>query len=67
MDSQRRDSVSEVRMTKKRNLHMEEFKHGASMNVIWASDTAVPGTYVVLGQNSLKIMNPSGSVVRALK
>jgi transposase len=29
MDSQRRDSVSEVRMTKKRNQHTEEFKREA--------------------------------------
>lgn len=45
--------------------------YGSNMNVIWASNTAKPGTYVgnylLLGQNSLKIMSPSGSVVRSLK
>jgi hypothetical protein len=45
--------------------------YGAQMNVIWASNTATPGTYVgnylLLGQNSLKIMSASGSVVLSLK
>ena len=44
--------------------------YGSSMNVIWASNTAVPGTYVgnylLLGQNTLRIMGPTGSV-RTLK
>lgn len=44
--------------------------YGAQMNVIWASNTAVPGTYVgnylLLGQNTLRIMSSSGSVVLVL-
>jgi Putative metal-binding motif len=45
--------------------------YGAQMNVIWASHTAVAGTYVgnylLLGQNSLNIMSSSGTVVLALR
>jgi hypothetical protein len=45
--------------------------YGAAMNVIWSSNTATPGTYVgnylLLGQNTLRIMSPSGSVVATLK
>jgi hypothetical protein len=45
--------------------------YGAQMNVIWASNTAVPGTYVgnylLLGQNSLKIMSSAGALVLALR
>jgi hypothetical protein len=45
--------------------------YGGQMNVIWASNTAVTGTYVgnylLLGQNLLRIMSSSGSVVLMLK
>ena len=45
--------------------------YGAGMNVIWASFTAVPGTYqghyLLLGQNSLRILSSSGAVVLMLK
>ena len=45
--------------------------YGARMNVIWASGTGSPGKYVgnylLLGQNSLRIMSSSGTVVLALK
>lgn len=45
--------------------------YSPSLNVLGASNTAVPGTYVgnyrLLGQNTLTIMSPTGSGVRALK
>jgi hypothetical protein len=45
--------------------------YGAQMNVLWASGTGTPGTYVgnylLLGQNSLQIMSSAGSVVSSLK
>ena len=45
--------------------------YGAQMNVIWSPNTGTPGTYVgnylLLGQNSLKIMSSSGAVVLALR
>jgi hypothetical protein len=43
----------------------------ASKKVIWSPNTGTPGTYVgnylLLGQNSLKIMSSAGAVVLALK
>ena len=45
--------------------------YGSGMNVIWASNTSTPGTivgnYLLLGQNTLQILSPSGSLVKALK
>lgn len=45
--------------------------YGAQMNVIWASNTATPGTiagnYLLLGQNTLQIMSSAGAVLLALK
>jgi hypothetical protein len=45
--------------------------YGDQMNAIWASFTGTAGTYVgnylLLGQNSLKIISSTGAVVSALK
>jgi hypothetical protein len=42
--------------------------YGGQMNVIWTSYTDKnPGSYLVLGLNSLKIMRSDGTVLSTLK